>query len=144
MQDEAEEEGKEDGGGSGQRWGFRQRCRCRCLRWEGCGDWGKDERVAGMQEWRVPPTCYIYHLPLAPACDGQFWEQRIAVVAGRPFQITLGMLEYDHARIASDEVTPKRDSIDEHRRGRRANFAFRLEHAVSMQNHGLRRNPLSV
>lgn len=47
----------------------------------------------------------------------------MAVVAGRPFQIPLGMHEYDDTRTASDEVTAKRDTIAEHRRGKRANFA---------------------
>ncbi|CAM9564803.1 unnamed protein product, partial [Ectocarpus sp. 4 AP-2014] len=151
MQDEAEEEGKEDSAGNGGGSGDGAVARIsngKGVRKGGSSTWGKDERVAGMKEWRVPPTCYSCHLPFAPACDGQFWEQRVAVVAGRPSQIPLGMLEYDRARIASDEVTPKRDTIDEYRRGRRANFAVRFSasrrHAVSMQNHGLRRYPLSV
>ncbi|CAM9689043.1 unnamed protein product, partial [Ectocarpus sp. 6 AP-2014] len=150
MQDEAEEGGKEDragscaGSGGGAVAGVSNG---KGVGKGGSSTWGKDERVMGTKEWRVPPTCYICHPPLASV---QFWEQRMAVVAGRPFQIPLGMLEYDHTRIASDEVTPKRDTIAEHHRDRRANFAvsfpppFRLGHTVSMQNRGLLRYPLSV
>ncbi|CBN75401.1 hypothetical protein Esi_0093_0021 [Ectocarpus siliculosus] len=149
MQDETEEEGKEDGAGSGAGSGGGAVAGVSNGKGVGKGGsstWGKDERVVGMKEWRVPPTCYICHPPLASV---QFWEQPMAVVAGWPFQIPLGMLEYDHARIASDEVTPKRDTIAEHHRDRRGNFAAFLsvppgEHAVSMQNRGLLRYPLWV
>eukprot|EP00752_Nemacystus_decipiens_P003642 g3356.t1 len=155
-QDEVAEEGEKDGEGSGGRSGDGAVAGGASGKGVGKGSsssWRKDERVLGMKEWRVPPTCYICHLPLASACEctagsleveRQFWEQRVAVVAGRPFQIPLGMLEYDDARMASAEVTPKRDTIAEHRRGSRANFTFRLEHAVSMQHRGLLRYPLAV
>lgn len=56
------------------------------------------------------------------AWQRQFWEQRVAVVTGRPFQIPLGTNEYDDVRIAVQELTPKRETVGDHRRRRRANF----------------------
>lgn len=61
----------------------------------------------------------------------------MAVVAGRPFQIPLGMHEYDDTRTASDEVTAKRDTIAEHRRGKRANFAVSFSFSQQEQEQDL-------
>ncbi|CAM9532022.1 unnamed protein product, partial [Hapterophycus canaliculatus] len=109
---------------------------------------GKDK--VGAREWRMPPTCYVCHLPLASVCEctassldveRQFWEQRVAVAAGRPLQIDLGMPEYRDDRIHGAEI--KREEIAQHRRGA-VTHRFRMEHSVAMQNRGLLRHPLAV
>lgn len=44
----------------------------------------------------------------------QFWEQRVAVVAGRPLQIDVGVPEYRDDRIYGAQI--KREEIAKHRR----------------------------
>ncbi|CAN0039833.1 unnamed protein product, partial [Ectocarpus sp. 8 AP-2014] len=87
---------------------------------------GGSERVAVVsdaKEWRMPPTCYVCHLPLASMCEctagsldveRQFWDHRVAVVAGRPLKVDLGMQEYSEDRFFGD-VVPTRGSVARHR-----------------------------
>lgn len=44
----------------------------------------------------------------------QFWDHRVAVVAGRPLQVDLGMQEYNEVRFFAGAV-PTRDSVARHR-----------------------------
>ncbi|CAM9703531.1 unnamed protein product, partial [Scytosiphon promiscuus] len=117
---------------------------------EGASSAGAERDELRAREWRMPPTCYICHLPLASMCEctagsldveRQFWEQRVAVVAGRPLQIDLGMPDYRDDRIQG--VQNKRQEVAQHRRAYVTN-RFRMEHSVAMQNRGILRHPLAL
>ncbi|CAM9822663.1 unnamed protein product, partial [Ectocarpus sp. 12 AP-2014] len=83
---------------------------------EGDGRSGGSEMVAVVsdaKEWRMSPTCYVCHLPLASMCEctagsldveRQFWDHRVAVVTGRPLKVDLGMQEYNEDRFFGDVV----------------------------------------
>ncbi|CAM9985193.1 unnamed protein product, partial [Ectocarpus sp. 12 AP-2014] len=122
---------------------------------EGDGRSGGSEMVAVVsdaKEWRMSPTCYVCHLPLASMCEctagsldveRQFWDHRVAVVTGRPLKVDLGMQEYNEDRFFGD-VVPTRGSVARHRLQPGTTHRFRMEHAVAMQNRGLLRYPFTV